>query len=152
MISLIVAIDKNGLIGNSSGLPWHYPKDLKYFKETTKDSIVVMGRETYETIGKLLPGRVNVIISSKNLDIPKAIVYNDIDRLMQSFKAPANVFVIGGAQIYGQTIRYVDRLYITRIDAEHEGDIYFPEIKWQQFKKISEERKGILTFEVYERI
>jgi dihydrofolate reductase len=111
-----------------------------------------MGRKTYETIGKLLPGRVNVIVSTKNLDIPKAIVYNDIDRLMQSFKEPANVFVIGGAQIYGQTIRYVNKLYITRIDAEHEGDIYFPEIKWQQFKKISEDKKGILTFEIYERI
>lgn len=152
MINLIVAMDKNGIIGKNNSLPWHYPEDLKHFKRTTEHSIIIMGRKTYESIGKILPGRVNVIISNQKLNIPGAVFYNKIDKLLQGFKENANVFIIGGAQIYNQSIHYVDRMYITRINAEHDGNIYFPEIEWNQFKKISEERKGILTFEVYDRI
>ncbi len=132
-ISIIVAMDENNLIGCNNKLPWHIPADLAHFKKITTGKTIVMGRKTYESIGKVLPDRNNIIISSdKNLSIPGAIVVNNIKNIINN-NQKQELIIIGGANIYKQTIKYCSRLYITRIKAKFKGDAHFPKLNnnWQ---------------------
>lgn len=117
MVTIIVAMDRNGLIGAKGRLPWHLPSDLRFFRDTTLGQIVVMGSKTYESIGKPLPNRINMVLSRKT--------GCTIERVLELSKGN-NVFVIGGAEVYRQFMPLADRLIITHIDAEFEGDTYFP--------------------------
>ncbi len=110
-------MDRNGLIGANGALPWHLPSDLRFFRDTTLGQIVVMGSKTYESIGRPLPNRINMILSRKN--------GCTIDRVLDLAKGN-DIFVIGGANVYEQFIPLADRLIITHIDAEYSGDTYFP--------------------------
>ena len=152
MISLITAIDRNGLIGKGNGLPWNYPVDLKYFKSITSGKTVIMGDITFETLGKPLPKRRNIVASLENRQYNGAETITDLHRFLESIPEEEEVFVIGGAKIYELAEPYVDRLYITHIAALHEGDIRFPNYDWSEFRLVSENTQGILTFAVYERI
>lgn len=132
MISLIVAMDKNRLIGDGNSLPWHIPKDLKYFKEITDGNIVVMGRKTYESIKKPLKNRVNLILSKDEEFNPKwGLKLSNIESVI-SFanycrkKFNKKTFIIGGAQVYNQFYSLCDRLYITYINKTYRGDTLFP--------------------------
>lgn len=143
MLSLIVAHDKNRVIGSNNQLPWHLPSDLAYFKHTTMNSMVVMGRKTYESIGKLLPGRSNVILTrQKDYRVDGAYVINNINSLLSCKEGVGNCFIIGGEEVFKQSLPFIDRLYITYIDHSFEGDTYFPEINFDEWKLISEE-KGV---------
>src|SRR5699024_5195302 len=131
MITLIVAMGNNNEIGFNNDMPWHLPNDLKYFKEETMNNVVVMGRKTYESIGKPLPNRKSVVISRQALDLPDEVtVINDLEQIkdIAAQYEDKNVFIIGGAEIYKQTLHMADRLFITKINQTFEADAFFPEI------------------------
>lgn len=158
MISLIAAMDKNNVIGYENDMPWSLPNDLKYFKEVTSNHTIIMGRKTYESIGRPLPNRRNIILSRSgyqtedNVDVISSI--EDIKALGKK----EDVFVIGGGMIYEQVIPYADRLYITCIDADLKGDTYFPQFSETEWEVI-DVKDGIQnelneykhTFYVYSR-
>ncbi|MDX5475246.1 MAG: dihydrofolate reductase [Bacillaceae bacterium] len=127
MISIIVAYGKNRVIGKDNKMPWHLPADLRYFKETTLGKTVVMGRKTFESIGKALPGRKNVVITSQEgFNATGCEVISSFEAALQIAKEE-EIFIIGGATIYEQAIKHADLLYITYIDEQFEGDAFFPE-------------------------
>jgi dihydrofolate reductase len=160
MISYIVAMDNNRVIGKDNQLPWHLPADLKFFKKTTMGHSIVMGRKTYESIGKPLPGRENIIVTrNKEYDQEKCTIIHTVEELCTFAKEKGEeIFVIGGAELFKATFSYADRLYITEIDHEFAGDTYFPEFKESEWKIISQE-KGLkdeknpydYSFNIYER-
>ena len=129
IISLIAALDKNRLIGADNGMPWHLPADFKHFKEITMGKPVVMGRKTFESIGKPLPGRQNIVISRNGFSADGITSVNSIDAALHSVGDIEEVMIIGGANIYHQMIDKADRMYLTHVDAECKGDAWFPEIE-----------------------
>lgn len=155
MISLIFAIDRNFLIGKNNELPWNYPEDLKYFKKTTEGKTVLMGLETFRSIlarnGHPLPHRRSVVASLEPFAYPGVEVTGD---LLGFLKAPREdeVFVIGGKTIYELSLPFADRLYVTHIDADHEGNVFFRKLDLSQFRLIRETLSGALRFCVYERM
>lgn len=129
MISLIVAMDKNRVIGYQNTMPWHLPRDLKFFKETTTGHTIIMGRKTFESIGRPLPKRKNVVLTRSKVDFPKGVeVIHDIKTIYQwnDDHPDEEFFVIGGGHLYEQVIPFANRMYITKINEEFKGDIYFP--------------------------
>lgn len=141
MISLVLAMDKNGLIGNKNELPWHLPNDLQYFKGLTSGNRVLMGRNTYDSIGKALPDRDNIIITSRPLDYEEGSRLVVRSRLVDSlleFGNNGDLFVIGGAKVFEQAIPYASRIYLTRIQEEFEGDtyFYFDESEWKIVSRV----------------
>ena len=155
MIAAIVAFDKHRLIGANGKLPWHYPEDLAYFKNLTKHHTVLMGRHTYEsilkTLGKPLPLRQNVVISSQLPSTEGIEVITDLKSYLASWPNDALLFIIGGAHLYRAALPYCDRLYITHIDAVYEGDTYFPPIDETQWRISEQTHSGPLRFTIYER-
>ena len=136
-LSLITAFDQQLLIGNGNALPWHIPEDLAYFKETTLNHIIVMGRKTYDSIGKPLPKRRNIVLSKNLQSIPGVEVMNEINTILELAKS-SQVFIIGGAEIYKLFLPYATTLHITHIDDTFSGDTYFPAISWQEWQLQSE--------------
>ncbi len=127
MISLLVAMDKNHVIGFENDMPWHLPKDLKFFKEKTTGNIMVMGRKTYESIGRVLPNRRNIVLTRKLIDFPEGIeVINDLKTVYEwnEENPDKEYFVIGGGDIFKQALPYADRMYITWIDEAFDGDTF----------------------------
>lgn len=142
MISFIVAMDKNRLIGKDNDLPWHLPADLAFFKRVTMGKPIVMGRKTHESIGRALPGRENIVITTnKDYQAEGCTVLHSIDEI-NNIEQDKEIFIIGGAGIFKETFHLADRLYITRIEEEFEGDTYFPEFDENNWTIISKE-KGI---------
>lgn len=158
MISLILAMDKNNLIGNKGKLPWHIPEDLAYFKKITTGHTVIMGRKTFESIGKILPERENIVITrKKDFNADGCIVVHSVEEVLNLIN-DKEAFVIGGGEVYELFLPYVERLYITKIEAEFEGDTYFKKFNKKEWKLISKTRgrknKNIpfkYSFLVYER-
>ena len=155
MISLIFAIDENNLIGKGNDLPWHYPEDLKYFKDVTTGSTVLMGLNTfysiYNRIGKPLPKRTNLVATlSKDIEIEGVTFIYDLIGFLKE-EHDEEIFIIGGKQIYELSLPYADRLYITHIHKAYEGDVYFPKINYDEYNVIKSVDCGELTFNVYER-
>ena len=127
MISLIVAMDRNRLIGRGNALPWHLPADLQHFKATTMAKPVVMGRKTYESIGRPLPGRHNIVISrNAAFAAPGCTVVASLEAALRAAGAVAEIMIIGGAQLYAEALPHAQRIYLTRIDADFDGDAWFP--------------------------
>jgi len=161
LISLIVAMDKHRLIGRDNQLPWHLPQDLAYFKKVTMNHKIIMGRKTFESIGRPLPGRENIIITRDSTYSQEGCtILHSIDEILKlSSRSNEELFVIGGAEIFKEILSVSDRLYITEIDDVFEGDTYFPDRKETEWKKISIEKgtkdeKNPYDFEfvVYEKI
>lgn len=139
-LSIIVAFDRNRLIGKNNLLPWHLPADLKHFRTLTMGHHMIMGRRTFESIGKPLPGRVSVVITrQKGLEIPGCIVVNNFDEAIKSCGTQEEVFIIGGAEIFKCTMPVASKLYVTQIDHAFEGDTWFPEISSSEWRQISAE-------------
>lgn len=145
-ISLIVAVSRNGVIGIDNQLPWHLPEDLKYFKSVTMGKPIIMGRKTFDSIGRPLPGRTNIVItrdSSWQVDgVEVARTLAQAMALGQLACAQADVdeaMVIGGEQIYRMTLPAADRLYLTEVQAEVEGDAFFPEFDTKDWHQVSEQ-------------
>lgn len=142
MIAFVVAMDENGVIGKNNQLPWHMPRDLQYFKKVTMGKPIVMGRKTYESIGRPLPGRENIVLTTnKNLSLPGCNVFHSKEDLMRYLEAKNDeeICVIGGSEIFRMFLDEVDKLYITVIRHRFEGDTYFPDIDWSKYREISRE-------------
>lgn len=144
--SLIVAVSENGIIGKDNGMPWKISSDLQYFKKVTMDKPVIMGRKTFESIGKPLPGRVNIVITrDTNFTAEGVITAHSVDMALDVAKSMAEVkklkevMVIGGAQIYELCLPEADRLYLTRIHAEIDGDTSFADLNPKDWIEYSRE-------------
>ena len=129
LLSLITAMDSNRVIGKNNSLPWHLPADLAYFKQTTMGKPVIMGRKTFDSIGKALPGRKNIVLTRDySFEAPDCEIATDIDQAMSKVDGSLEVMLIGGASLYEQTIHSADIIYLTLIHHEFNGDTWFPEI------------------------
>ncbi len=141
MLSFIVAIAKQRVIGYRNGMPWHLPAELAYFKRTTIGHPIIMGRKTYESIGRPLPGRRNIVVSRNGDFHGEGIeVAHSLDAAI-ALCAGRDAFVIGGATLFAEALERADRLFITEIDAAPEGDTFFPPISTQQWREVSRERR-----------
>lgn len=128
ILSIITAMDNNRLIGKNNALPWHLPEDLAFFKKTTLNKPIIMGRKTFESIGRPLPGRTNIIISrNKDYSVDGCVVLDGIESVLEFCKNDSEIMLIGGASLYEQWLPYADQMYMTLIDGEFEGDAWFPE-------------------------
>ncbi|OGT41365.1 MAG: hypothetical protein A3F13_02035 [Gammaproteobacteria bacterium RIFCSPHIGHO2_12_FULL_40_19] len=137
LISIIAALTTQGVIGRNNTLPWHLPEDLKRFKKITWGKPIVMGRKTFESIGKPLPGRQNIIVThQKNLFIPGCLIVNSLEEAFEKTKQAQEVFIIGGATLYQSTIDTADFLYLTLIHAIISGNIHFPKIQYEKWEEI----------------
>lgn len=126
-LSLIAAVARNGVIGRDNTLPWHLPEDLKRFRALTTGHHIIMGRKTYESINRLLPGRTTVIVT-RNPDyrVPGALVATSLRQALALCGNDEEAFLIGGAELFKEGLRQSDRVYLTEIDADFEGDVYMP--------------------------
>ncbi|WP_246027763.1 dihydrofolate reductase [Paenibacillus xylaniclasticus] len=161
---MIVAHDLNRAIGFEGSMPWGttFKSDLKWFKQHTTNKIVVMGRKTFESIGKPLPNRTNVILTSSTLkavEHDKQIyhVAHSVDEVLNEWVLEdRETFIIGGSEVYNQFLPYADRLYITHIESEFEGDAYFPMYNANQYSAVYDmsmmENEHMLRFKIYDRI
>jgi len=144
-IKLICAISKNNVIGNENKLPWSIPEDLKRFKELTSNNWIVMGRKTFDSIGRPLPNRTNIVLSeNKNLKIDSAEVFNSPKEVIEYYKSNSDqkdLFIIGGTYIYELFLEYCEYLFITHVDKKYSGDAFFPKIDWNEWKLINEESR-----------
>ena len=171
MFSLIVAIGKNNEIGKNNQLLWHIPEDLKNFKKITTGKTVIMGKNTYESIGKPLPNRVNIVLSRNFLKIGKKIsedrkkyenettkleFFDDFQKVIEKYKDfPEEVFIIGGGEIYKKSLELgiITRIYMSHVDfSDDEADTYFPEIDWEKWVTLTEENYDGWKFCIYEKI
>ncbi len=143
MLSTIVAIANNNVIGKDNKLIWHLPEDLKRFKQITTGKNIIMGRKTFESLGRVLPNRKHIILCNDmemNIDNENVEILDDISKLDKYINSDEENFVIGGATIYKLLMPYVNKLYITKINEDFVGDVYFPEIKEEEWKEISKEK------------
>jgi len=156
MINLIVAIGKNNVIGFENKLPWHYKEDLQYFKNITTNNTVIMGEMTFKSIisylNKPLPNRKSIIATLTNYEYDGVEKTNDVITFLKNFPKNEDIFIIGGKTIYDITLDLADKLYITHIDKEFKGDVFFREIDYSKYKLIKEKVNNDLRFAVYERI
>ncbi|WNC09643.1 dihydrofolate reductase [Pseudomonas coleopterorum] len=163
-LSLIAALAENRVIGIDNSMPWHLPGDFKYFKATTLGKPIIMGRKTWNSLGRPLPGRLNLVVSRQpGLQLPGAEVFASLDAAIERAEAWAHeqgadeVMLIGGAQLYELSLAQADRLYLTRVALQPEGDAWFPEFDENQWQKVSSvaneavDDKPAYAFEVWER-
>lgn len=158
IVSIVVAISENHAIGKDNKLLWYLPKDLKHFKEITSGHTVIMGRKTYDSVGRPLPNRRNIIITRQPITIEGCEVVNSIEAALHLCAGTPEVFIVGGAEIYKQAMHLTDSIYLTIVHAVIEGDTYFPEIKediWKETQRQDHEpdEKNALPFSfiTYER-
>lgn len=160
MISIIAAVAENGVIGGGNQMPWHLSEDLRRFKAVTTGHPVVMGRKTFESLGRPLPNRTNVVIT-RNLGYKAegVVIAGSLEEALTMFPAGEEVFVIGGGDIYRQAMGVADRLYITHIGAPFDGDTHFPEIDprrwretWREAHQYGEKFPHPFQFVNYQRI
>jgi dihydrofolate reductase len=138
IISLVVAMDRNRLIGRNQQLPWRLPADLRHFKEITMGKPILMGRKTWESIGRPLPGRTNVVVTrSTDFQAPGCIVFHSIEEALAAVGNYKEVMVIGGAHIYQQLLPRAERIYLTLVDHAFAGDTWFPELDERDWKETS---------------
>lgn len=137
IISLIAAMDRNRLIGSNNGLPWHLPEDFKHFKAVTLGKPVIMGRKTFESIGKPLPGRLNIIVNRSGFQAHGVVSVSSIEQALIAAESAQEVMIIGGANLYQQIIRRADRMYLTHVDGQFEGDAWFPEFDLDEWRIVS---------------
>jgi dihydrofolate reductase len=151
-ISMIAAMAKNRVIGHKNALPWHLPEDLRHFRDLTMGHHILMGRKTFESIGKPLPGRQSVVIS-RNPDFvfPGVEAASSIEEAILLCSGDEEVFFIGGADLYNQAIRLAQRIYLTEIQDEYEGDAYFPRLDPSEWFETSREVHEGYHFAVYDR-
>lgn len=145
MLSIIVAVANNNVIGKDNKLLWNIPEDLKRFKEITTGKKIIMGRKTFESIGRILPNRFNIILSrEKKFDIKdkNVLIIKDLEKLKEYIDSEEECFVIGGEAIYKLLMPYTKKIYLTKINANYDGDTFFPDINKENWEKI-EIKKGI---------
>ncbi len=160
MISIIAAVAKNGAIGNNNQLLWHLPEDMRHFRETTRGKPVIMGRKTWESLPdsfRPLPGRHNIVISrNRAYQATGATLAGSLEEAINNTGDAGEVFVIGGAELYAEAMPIADRLYLTEIDQDFDGDVFFPMFppsEWQEVSRKAQQGTSGLTFSfaVYQR-
>ncbi len=161
-VSLIVAVSDNAVIGRDGGLPWHLPRDLRHFKSTTMGHHLIIGRRTWDEVGKPLPGRTMVVVTrSLRFTAAGATVVHSLEEALEVSRNDEEPFIGGGAHIYRMALaqKLVERLYLTRVHAEVEGDTFLPEIDFDDWELVSSEHHAAdeknthaCTFEIYERM
>jgi dihydrofolate reductase len=160
IVSLVLAASRNDVIGKDNALPWHLPADLRFFKKTTLGHPVIMGRRTFDSVGKPLPGRLNVVITRSDAYAPEGVVVvGSVDEALDRDYDCDEIFVVGGSEIYRQSMKRADRIYLTRIDEDFEGDTFAPKIDPAQWHLVSreehepdEKNRYRYAFEVWERV
>lgn len=140
-LSLIVAVSDNGVIGQEGELPWHLSSDLRRFKRLTMGHPILMGRKTYESIGRLLPGRTTIVMTRQaDYELPGGLVAHELGQAIQFADQDEEVFVIGGGEVFRQALPIADKLYVTRVHAEVEGDVLFPDVDWNKWELAEQQR------------
>ncbi len=161
MLSIIVAMDENRLIGKDNQLPWRLSADLQFFKRTTMGKPLIMGRNTHESIGRALPGRRNIVVTSQTDYQPAEGCERaqNPDEALALCADETEVMLMGGASLYQQLLPKADKLYLTRVLTALDGDTWFPEINWQQWQLLSQESHSAdarnqfdYRFEIYQRL
>lgn len=159
--SIIVAMGRNGVIGKDNRLPWHLPADLRFFKRTTMGHPMIMGRRTYDSVGMPLPGRTNIVVTRSAEFAPAGVVVaRTPDEALQLAEArdAEEIFIAGGSEIFRLMLPMADRMYVTRIEADFDGDTFFPDVDWRQWELVSseehqpdEKNRWAYSFLVYDR-
>lgn len=160
MLSIIVAVADNGVIGSGNQLPWRLPDDLKRFKALSLGKPIVMGRKTFDSIGRPLPGRLNIVISRQpGLEIPGCTVVTSIDEAIAAAQPAPEIVIVGGADIYRQVLPQVRVIHLTRVHANVDGDVVFPELKEHEWREVAKEyhpaderHAHAFTFSTLERV
>lgn len=141
MVSIIVAIAQNGTIGDKNSLLWHIKEDMRFFRTTTSGHAVVMGRKTFESLGsRPLPKRTNIVITRADRAFEGALTAHSLEEAIRLAEGDEEIFIIGGAQIYREALRIADRMYITRVMHDYEGDTSFPDIDLSEWELVAEEK------------
>lgn len=152
MINIIVATSENNVIGRGNDIPWYIPKDLEHFKKLTTGNTVIMGRKTYESLPKEyrpLPNRVNIVITrDKSYQAKGCLVVNSLEEALRKSDNNREIFIIGGGQIYREGLKFAERIYLTKIHKNIEGDTYFPKLN-KFWKLVDEEEKSGFSFLTY---
>jgi len=139
-LSIIVAMDEQGIIGTGGALPWHISADLKNVKRTTMGKPIIMGRKTHESIGRTLPGRENIILSrDQGFRSPGCTIFHDLDTALEYCRDRDETFIMGGADLFQLTIGRVARIYLTEVHARVDGDTYFPQFNRREWRELSRE-------------
>lgn len=153
---LIAAMDPNRVIGYKNRIPWQIPEEMAHFKESTMGHAVVMGRKTFESIGKALPGRTNIVLSTKqDLTLPNCHIVHDLTEGIHYCSSHKKVFIIGGRTLYKQAMKQVDTIILSILHQGYVGDTYFPDIPADSFQLISEKEMGteqFFTLQTYRRL
>lgn len=160
MVSIIVAIAQNGTIGDKNALLWHIKEDMRFFRTTTSGHPVIMGRKTFESLGsRPLPKRKNIVITRSDVEFEGAFVAHSLEEAIAMAEGDEEIFIMGGAQIYAQALEVADRMYITRVERDYEGDTSFPAVDYSEWRLAKEERfergedfDSPFAFLVYERV
>jgi dihydrofolate reductase len=140
-VSLVVAMSENGVIGRDNALPWHLPADLAYFKTLTMGKPLIMGRKTYESIGRPLPGRRNIVLTrDAGFQAPGCDVCGSLERALELAAEADEVMVIGGSALYQSALGLADRIYLTEVHADIDGDTWFPELDRSRWQEVGRER------------
>jgi dihydrofolate reductase len=154
-ITIVAAVARNGVIGVDGGLPWHLPDDLRRFKALTLGHVLVMGRKTYESIGRPLPGRTTVVVTRNAAWDPgseEVVVAPELEEAVRAAAAiDDEVFVVGGAQVYADALPLTDRLELTLVDDEPDGDTTFPAVEWDDWVEVRREQGDGVAYVTYER-
>jgi dihydrofolate reductase len=153
-VTVVAAVARNGVIGRDGDLPWHLPEDLRRFKQLTMGHVLVMGRKTFESIGRPLPGRTTIVVTRQaGWPAPQdVLVAGDLEAALQQAAAlDDDVFVVGGAEVYRQALGEADVLELTEVDAEPEGDVHFPQVDWSQWRETSRIVGEGFDFVTYQR-
>ncbi len=146
-VALIVAMAKNRVIGREQRLPWHLPADLRHFKKITMGHPIIMGRRTFESIGRPLPGRKNIVVTrQRDFQAKGCEVVHSLEEALRAAEPAEEAFIIGGAELYRQALPLAEKIYLTLLDAEIEGDTFFPELDTEEWREIQRE-----TFEPDEK-
>ncbi len=154
---IIASLSNNGVIGNNGQTPWHISQDLERFRKLTLGNSVIMGRKTYESIGKPLDGRLNIVITRKGKFKSKeplgiVVCHSVEEALKKAERYGEKVYIAGGGEIYRQTLSLADRLELTRIHRFVNGDAYFPQIDWNEWEEVYKDDHNDYSFHAYERI
>jgi dihydrofolate reductase len=152
-VTLIAAVGRNGVIGADNDMPWHIPDDFAYFKRTTLGHPIVMGRRTFDSIGRVLPGRRTIVVTHQpDWAHPGVETAHSLSEAL-SLAGPADeVFICGGGQIYAEAMPWAHRLLITEVDESPEGDVHFPEIDISDWREVSREPREGFSWVAYERV
>lgn len=136
-LTIVVAVARNGVIGRDNGLPWHLPADLAFFRRTTMGRPVIMGRRTYQSIGRPLPGRHNIVVTGNPAyEVPGCTVVHSLESALAAAGSAPEVMLIGGASLFAQAMDRVDRIVLTEVDAEPEGDVFFPALDASNWREV----------------